>query len=90
MLRALVQRTEQGVGFRAFLLSNRPKSLALPAMSAHALHGHSVRRLRMNLAGATGPSPRGVAEGAAAWPTSTAVNASWGDATGEYEGFSVR
>ena len=88
MLRALVRGRTQGVGFRAFA-TDQARRLGLSGYVRNLSDGRTVEvvaegpqdRLDLLLAGLRkGPSMAHVER----------VDASWGEATGEYDGFSVR
>jgi acylphosphatase len=88
MLRALVRGRTQGVGFRAFVI-DRAGKLGLQGFTRNLPDGSTVEvvaegpqaRLDLLLAELRhGPSMSRVER----------VDASWGEATGEYQGFSVR
>jgi acylphosphatase len=88
MLRALVRGRTQGVGFRAFVL-DRASRLDLTGFTRNLSDGSSVEvvaegpqeQLDVLLAHLRQGPPMSRVE---------RVDTSWGEATGEYEGFRVR
>ena len=88
MLRALVRGRTQGVGFRAFVVKQAQR-LGLAGYVRNMPDGHSVEAV------AEGPQTQldlflaALRKGPMLAHVER-VDASWGEATGEYEGFTVR